>query len=571
MLRNLLKSIRAGRAVRISREAVRYMNRGDMLGAERLLRETITINPSFAPAYTNLGVVFCERHRFDEGLAFLRKAVELDPHHAIARVNLATTLVRGGLTKEGIAQYQEALRLEPGNPAAHLNVLLPLLSTCDWDAAEAEVNLLVARWQETRSAAVLDCIAPFSSLLVPVPQEFRLQIARHHSAQASARVASVPRLQRAGSRGHKQLRVGYVSADFHNHATAHLAAGLFEQHDRSRFEIFAYSFGIDDGGEYRKRLVAAFDHFIDLGTMSFHAAAQRIAGDGIDILVDLKGYTAESRPEIFAQRPAPIQVSYLGYPGTMGADFIDYIVADRTVIPESDTRWYTEKVVWMPASYQVNDRRQRIADTVMRRSGFGLSEGFVFCMFNGHAKIERSLFDVWLRILAGVPGSQLWLRGGHGEKRLRARASQQGIDPGRLIFAKHLPIPEHLARHRLADLFLDTYTCNAHTTARDALWAGLPLLTCPGTGFAGRVAASLLKAIGLPELIAPDLAAYEQQAIALARNPGRLHALKGRLDANRLRLPLFDTERFTRDLEQAYEKMWEHHVAGAAPRSFAVG
>lgn len=575
LLRHLLefpfKPIKRTRAVRINEEAIRLWDRGDMAGVERLLREAIEICPTFARAHSNLGTVLYGQNRIDEGMALLRKAIALDPHYAGAHVNLGIALYTGGAIHESVEQYRQALGLDPELPEAHLNILMPLLETCDWDAAEAEVDLLFTRWRETRSPRVLDCISPFVSLLVRIPQEFRLQIARHHSMQALTRAASAPPLRRVASRGHPRLRIGYASADFHNHATAHLATGLFEHHDRTRFETFAYSFGIDDGSEYRRRLVAAFEHFVDVRNLSHHAAAQRMASDAIDILVDLKGYTDGSRPEIMALRPAPIQVNYLGYPGTMGADFIDYIVADRTLIPEADMHGYAEKVVWMPASYQVNDRRQRIADTAMRRAEAGLPEGFVFCSFNTHAKIERSLFDVWLRILANSPGSVLWLLEGAGESRLRARASQRDVDPARLIFAKIVPKPEHLARHRLADLFLDTHTCNAHTAASDALWAGLPLLTCAGTGFAGRVAASLLKSIGLPELIASDLAEYERQAIAFARNPELLQAFADRLEANRLTRSLFDTERFTRDLERAYEIMWQRHVAGAAARTFAVG
>jgi protein O-GlcNAc transferase len=295
----------------------------------------------------------------------------------------------------------------------------------------------------------------------------------------------------------------------------------------------------------------------------------RSARDAIDILVDMKGYTGESRPEIFALRAAPIQVSYLGYPGSMGAAFIDYIVADRHVIPDADRRWFSERVVRMPWSYQVNDDRQPTAEETPSRLACGLpASGFVFCSFNKHYKIDRALFDAWMRILGAVPGSVLWLLGGHGEKRLRQAAGARGIDPARLVFAGKQPKPEHLARHRLADLFLDTHHVNAHTTAADALWVGLPLLTAPGPSFAGRVAASLLHAVGMPELAAPDLAAYERRAIELARAPAELANLRARLDAARRTSPLFDTARFARDLERAYERMWTVHVSGRPPEAF---
>jgi predicted O-linked N-acetylglucosamine transferase (SPINDLY family) len=541
-----------------------------MAEVERLLREALGIWPAYARACSNLGTVLWGQHRREEGMALLRRAVGLDPKYAGGRVNLGIALYMSGAREASVEQYREATRLDPDNTNARLNILMPLLEGCDWAESEAEVDWLLGRWRESRSAMVLDCIAPFMSLLVPLPQEFRLQIARHHSMQALLRVASVPALRRSAPRDGRRLRLGYLTDGFRNHVIAHLATGLFEHHDRSRFEVSAYSIGVDDGSEYRRRLVCAFEHFVDLQDLSHHAAAQRIADDAIDILVDLNGYTEGSRPEILALRPAPIQVSYLGYPGTMGADFIDYIVADATVIPESDMQHYAEQVVWLPASYQVNDRRQRIADTAIRRADFGLPEGFVFCSFNQHVKIERSVFDLWLRILAAAPQSVLWLLEGGGEKRLRERARQQGIDPARLIFARVIAKPDHLARLRFADLFLDTHVYNAHTTASDALWSGIPVLTCSSDGFAGRVAASLLKAVGLPELIAADTEAYAQQAIAFARNPERLRMLARKLEANRLTQPLFDTGRFARDLERAYEAMWARHLQGAVPQAFAL-
>ncbi len=562
--------VKRRRAAKINEEAIRLWDLGDTPAVERLLRKAIEICPTFARAQSNLGMMLWDRSQFDEGMALLRKAVDVDPRYPGARVNLGIALYAAGAVDEGVEQYHEALRLDPGNAAAHLNMLPLLLERCDWDAAESELDLLWSRWQESRSSTVLDCISPFVSLLVRMPQALRLQIARHHSTQFVKHVTPPADMHRAAPRRKQRLRIGYVSADFHNHATAHLAAGLFEQHNRDRFETFAYSLGIDDGSEYRQRLIAGFDHFVEARDLPHHAIARRIADDAIDILVDLKGYTDGSRPDIMALRPAPIQVNYLGYPGTMGANFIDYIVADRTVIPESDASNYSEKVAWMPSSYQVNDRRQRIAERSMQRAEHGLPEGFVFCSFNRHCKIERSLFDTWLRILAKVPGSVLWLQEGPGEQRLRDRAMQQGVDPGRLIFAGILPKPEHLARLRLADLFLDTHTYNAHTTASDALWAGLPLLTCPAGAFAGRVAASLLKAIGLPELITPDLAAYEERAVTFARDATRLRVFAGRIAANRLTQPLFDTDRYARDLERAYQIMWERYASGLATQSFLV-
>lgn len=572
MLEYALESANAKRAARICAKAIRLWDDGDTGGAEKLLRKAIQIHPASGRVATNLGMLLWECGRLDEGMALLRAAVGLEPGFAGAHVNLAIALYLSQSDEESVAHYREALRCEPGNAAAHLNILMPLLETCDWDGAEAEVGSIVARSLDPADEAVLDCVDPFLSLLVPLPQELRLRIARHHSKKAATRVARGPQVRRAlRNPDRPRLRIGYVSNGFQNGATAHLMAGMFEHHDRGRFESFGYSLGIDDGGEYRARLVAAFDHFTDIRPLTHHAAAQRIADDGIDILVDLMGFQSDGRPELVELRPAPVQVNFLGFPGTLGTEAVDYIVADRTLIPESDAHYFAEKIIWMPDSYQVNDDKQRIDGRVAQREEHFLPDGFVFCAFNQHSKIERSVFDLWLQILGHVPGSVLWLQAGPGAKRMRARAAQKGIDPVRLIFAPRVPKPEHLARLRLAGLFLDTHTCNAHTTASDALWAGVPVLTCPAQGFAGRVAASLLKAVGLPELICADFAEYERLAIALARDPGRLGAIRQELEVNRLTWPLFDTASYTRNFESACESIWETHRRGGTPGSFAVG
>ena len=350
-----------------------------------------------------------------------------------------------------------------------------------------------------------------------------------------------------------------------------LAAGLFERHDRARFEITAYSLSRDDGSEHRQRLRAAFEHFVDAETLPAAALAQRIADDGIEILVDLSGYTGGARSEVLALRPAPLQVGYLGYPGPMQADFIDYTIADAVVAPEAELGAIREAVVHMPACYQANDDRQPTAAETPSREAEGLPRaGFVFCCFNQSFKIERETFAAWMRILGAVPGSVLWLFASNTEveARLRAAAAAQGVDPARLVFARWARRPEHLARQRLADLFLDTYHYNGHTTDSDALWAGVPLLTRSSEAFAGRVGASLLHAIGLPELVVESLEDYERLAIELARDPARLAALRARLEANRHTAPLFRTEDFTRALERAYDHIWAQQLAGAAPRFF---
>jgi predicted O-linked N-acetylglucosamine transferase (SPINDLY family) len=565
MLGKLIRSLRGEAAAPTRKSGVAEAHneaglaawhRGDLAAAERELRAALGADPGFAPAYGNLGMVVWEQRRLDEGLALLRKGVETDPEHVGVRMNLAMALTIGNLHQEAIHHYAEVLRRRPSHPQATANLLKPLLDTCDWANAERVVAQLVERWRTAGTDDVLDSITPFASLLVNVPQAMRRDIAARYAARVAERAAALRPVARRPRPPGARLRVGYASADFHEHATMHLMAGLFEAHDRDRYEVHAYSWGIDDGSACRARVRAAIEHFHDVRALPHDAIAQRIADDGIDVLVDLKGYTGESRPEIMALRPAPVQVNWLGYPGTMAAPFIDWLVADGVLVPPGDEAGYGERVLRLAGSYQVNDRAQAIAPAAPSRAEYGLPESaVVFACFNKHYKIERPVYAAWMRILAAVPEAVLWLLGGHGEKALRRAAVAAGIDPVRIVFAHKKPKPEHLARHRLADLFLDTPTCNAHTTASDALWAGLPLLAWPGDAFAGRVASSLLHAVGLPELVMADGEAYERTAIELARDRARLAALRARLAQNRLTAPLFDTPRFARGLEAAYLAM----------------
>ena len=378
-----------------------------------------------------------------------------------------------------------------------------------------------------------------------------------------------PRVQQLDGRIH----LAYLSADFHDHATAHLMAELFETHDTERFEVTAFSFGPNADSPMRRRLTRAFKEFKDVRDRSDAEVAQMLREREIDIAIDLKGLTNGSRPGILALRPAPVQVNYLGYPGTMGADWIDYVVADATVIPPGDDEFYTEKVVRLPDSYQVNDRQRFIAPQTPTRAEAGLPEtGIVFCCFNNNYKITPNVFDVWMRLLRRVHGSVLWLLTDNATvvSNLRNESSRRGIAPERLVFASRTKLDDHLARHRIADLFLDTLPCNAHTTASDALWAGLPVVTCMGNTFAGRVGASLLRAIGLPELVAGGLTEYELLAVELAQTPAWLSALRTRLARNRATHPLFDVDRYRGHIEQAYTAMWARHRRGEPPVSFAV-
>ena len=372
----------------------------------------------------------------------------------------------------------------------------------------------------------------------------------------------------------KRIRIAYFSPDFRNHAVSFLTSELFEIHDRDNFEIFAFSlYKAPIGDETNLRLRKVFDRFIDVDNMSDIGIAQLAREMEIDIAIDLAGHTQYSRTGIFSYRAAPVQVNWLGYPGTIGANFIDYIVADKTLIPEQSQQFYSEKVVYLPSSYQANDRKRLISDRKFTREELGLpGNGFVFCCFNNNFKILPVTFDRWMQILKAVEGSVLWLfqDNSWAVENLKKQAEKQGIAADRLVFAERLAPPEHLARHRQADLFLDTFPYNAHTTASDALWTGIPVLTLKGQSFPSRVAASLLNAIGLPELITNTQEEYESLAIDLATNHQKLADIKLKLANNRLTTPLFNTPLFTKNLEAAYIKMYEQYQADLGPEHISI-
>jgi predicted O-linked N-acetylglucosamine transferase (SPINDLY family) len=522
--------------------------------------------PGSAAANNNVANVLGDLGRHEEALGYLKKVVETEPQNAEAHHNLGMLYQSLKRHEEAAASLEHALRLAPAMTYTLGYLVWNKLAICRWDGLEQQIDLLR---RQVRGGEV--AVDPFTLVAIsPSPRE-QLLCAERHAAEKLPRPAAP--LWR-GPRSHRErIRLAYLSADFHEHATAHLAARLFELHDRSRFELIGVSYGADDGSPMRRRLAAAFERFVDVRPQGDEEAARALRRMEVDIAVDLKGYTTGARPAILAHRPAPVQASYLGYPGTMGVPFIDYIIADRFVLPEQDQRWYAEKVVYLPDCYQVNDDRRAIADRVPTRAHAGLpQEAFVFCCFNNSYKIVPEQFAVWMRLLGKAPGSVLWLLEDSpaAKRSLQASARSSGVDPGRLVFAPRVPAAEHLARQRLADLFLDTLPCNAHTTASDALWAGLPVLTCVGATFAGRVAGSLLAAAGLPELVTRDAGEYEALALKLAREPALLAALREKLARNRPAAALFDTDRFRRRLEAAYAAMWEAFRRGEPPRAFAV-
>ena len=548
-------------------------NRGLALQELKLVDEALAsydmalaLKPDHADTLNNRGNALTGLKRLEEAVASYDKALALKPDHADAFYNRGVALKGLKRLDAALASYDRALAVKADHARAFDGAADCAIKLCDWDRRAQFVAELNAHVFGKKSI-----VSPFVLLGYSDDSGLKLQCAKNYIED------TVPLLPRPFWTGetwrNEKLRVVYLSADFHRHAIAYLTAELFERHDRSAFEIIGASYAVDDKSEIRKRLVTAFDQFYDVRTKSDEEVAKLLRELQVDIAIDLQGYTQDSRPSVLAYRPAPIQANYLGFPGTMGAEFIDYIIADKMVAPFERQRFYTEKIVHLPDCYQVNDTKKSIAERTPTRQEAGLPEkGFVFCCFNNNWKVTPDVFSVWMRLLHAIEGSVLWLLGDNksAEQNLRKEAQARGIDPLRLIFARLLPLDEHLARHRLADLFLDTLPYNAHTTASDALWTGLPVITRLGESFAGRVAASLLNAIGLPELVTYSIEDYEALALRLAKDSSLLEGYRNRLAANRLAHPLFDTDRFRRHIEAAYMIMWKTWQRGEAPKSFSV-
>ncbi len=605
---------------------------GRVSEAVRVLERALALQRDYPIALNNLGDALSRLGRLDEAIAHYERALALQPALAKAHAGLGLALAASGRGIEAIVAYERAAGLDPRDPSvffevghlmlrygrignAHAAFCAALeLQPDNILAQEGRVMTLIAlnRHEEALPGlAVLRIAAPWIDYL----PGFQLHAQLHCHDWSEFNVAR-PRIVERVRRGERvatpfsclafddspanqrlcaqtfvadqfppvaaahrpargrnpRLRIGYLSADFRDHPVAVLMAGVFEVHDRSRFEIYAFSASPSDGGELRPRLERGVDHFLDVSPMPDAAVAARMAELSIDIAVDLGGHTTGSRTRVLAHRPAPVQVNYLGYPGTLGAPFIDYLIADEFVIPPEYRRDYTEQVVYLPDCFQANDDRRPIGPVPSRTEAGLPDSGFVFCSFNNSYKINPLMFGVWCGLLQAIPGSVLWLVTNNATARgnLRREASARGADGARLIFAERLPYPSHMARFGLADLFLDTLPFNAGTTASDALWAGVPVLTCAGESFAARMAGSLLRAVGLPELITHSLEDYERGALELACQPERLARLRARLAANRHAAPLFNTPRHCRHLEAAYAEMWARHERGEKPSTLWV-
>jgi predicted O-linked N-acetylglucosamine transferase (SPINDLY family) len=527
----------------------------------------LAVNPKLVEALFGRGNVLHLLTRHGEAVAAYDGALVLAPNYAEYHRGRGEALASLRRPVEAIAAYDRALAIDPGLPYVRATRLFAKWQICDWSGPADECARFAAAVERGD-----DKSQPFIMLAASASPAQQLRCAERYVADKCPPPPSP--LWRGERYRHQRIRVGYLSGDFRLHPVALLLAEIFEAHDRTRFETTAISFGPDTGDEMRIRLNGAFDRFIDVRSRGDREIAQCMRELELDIAVDLSGFTAQSRPNVLAQRSAPVQVNYLGYSGTMGAGYMDYIIADRTVIAPELAAFYSEKIAWLPDTFMANGGARRITEHTPARRECGLPDvGFVFCCFNNAYKITPEIFDIWMRLLQATDGSVLWLNvaSATAQSNLRREVEQRGVSAQRLIFAPMLPdAAEHLARQRQADLFLDTLPYNAHTTAGDALWAGLPVLTCLGSSFAGRVAGSLLRAVGLAELVVDSLAAYEALALKLATEPTRLAALKAQLARNRESFPLFDAARFTRNIEAAYTTMWQRQQRGEPPENFSV-
>ena len=536
---------------------VAFQEQGNLEKAIEAFKKAISLNPNQAEAHYNLGNSFDYQGKTDDAIKSFKKAISINHNHFKAYNNLGNALKNQNKLDEAIKSYSKALSIKPDFAAARSQKLYQQAQISDWPAIEQDRSFLIDL------GIIGQYIPPLSILsLEDAPARHRLRsenYARQMFTQAAlplpAKPATMP----------QRLRIGYFSGDYTEHPVAYLISKLLEKHNRTAFEVFGYSLHESSQSDLRQRLINAFDLFEDVKGLSDRDVALRARQDNIDIAIDLMGYTKHSRTGIFAYRAAPIQINYLGYPGTIGANFMDYIVADKYLIPTANQKYFTEKQIYLPNTYMPTDNGRELSERNMSRSDMGLpDDAFVFCCFNNNYKITNSEFDIWMRLLNKVEGSVLWLRSSNkwSELNIKKEARRRKVDPERIVFAVKVPMDEHLTRHRLADLFIDTFTFNAHSTATEALWAGLPLVTKTGQGFAARVAGSLLNAIGLPELITESEEEYEALALKLATHPKHLAQIKTKLASNLLTQPLFDTEQYTKHLETAYQMAYRQYFNG---------
>lgn len=541
----------------------------------RTLQQAASIAPNHPETFGNLGVSLQKSKQFGAAIDSYTKAIELKPDYIDAHYNLALLHQELNQLESALEGFEKVLSLNPDYEYLAGTILYTRMRLCEWTNYDADLERLGNQIGEGQK--VSPGFPAVTLLDSPSIQRRVAEIWINDQHPQNPRLGPFAPLTEPASPSNqaksRKIRLGYYSGDFYNHATSYLMAELFERHNRNEFDLIGFSFGPQASDTMSKRVSDAFTEFIDVRSRTALEIAQLSRTLEIDIAVDLKGFTQGQRAGIFAYRAAPVQVNYLGYPGTMGAGYIDYLIADAQLIPPDQQIHYSEKIVYLPDSYQVNDGKRTISEQPLTRADVGLPPaGFVYCCFNNSYKITPSMLDRWCRILMAVEGSVLWLLQDNDKaaNNLRIEAIHRGLSPERLVFAPRMDLEDHLARHRLADLFLDTLPCNAHTTASDALWAGLPVLTLPGQTFAGRVAASLLTAIGMPELIAKSVQEYESIAVRLGQNSKALGALKSKLNANRLSTPLFDTKRYTEKLECAFREMHRRFISNQRPGHLVI-
>ena len=543
------------------------------------LREAIALVPDDASYHHSLGTVLQRARRHGDAAKAFGDAFAREPDHPQALANLGSCLVRAGQVEAGVAKLEQALAANPDDDHAYFDLLANLPALCAWERLAALAGDLERRVQRLaeqpprRRGMVLPLAftLPYFSTDIALHKRVLCTVAEWLKAQVPRPAQPLPRKQCGGA---KRLHIAYLSPDFGDHPIGHVTAPVYAAHDRERFEVSCYS--LQDRsfspGDYYRRIRDGADRFVDLSGETAGDAAARIRRDGADILVDLCGYMPNGRPEILAMRPAPLQVYWLGHGGGLGADYVDYVIGDPFITPAADDGHYAEAIARLPETFSSADR-PAIAHRMPTREEQGLPRsGVVFCAFNNRLKMDRDSVSCWLEILHAVPGSVLWLNAGDlVAPTMRAAADAAGVDPSRLVVTKRVEDKaSHFARHGLADIFLDTFVFNASTTALDALWAGLPVLTVPGPHFHSRIAAGYVSAVGMPQLICADRNDYRDRAIALARDPHRLAALKTELASKRLHTALFDNKRFVSHLEAAYENMWRRHRDGLAPASFDI-
>ena len=547
----------------LSRMGLLCGQRGRFGEAEQFLRAALERDPARAEIWLMLGFALRQRERLEESAAALDRALAVRVDFPEALVNRAAILMRLRRYADAEADYDRLLALDPGAPFARGSRLMCRRHRCSWDGTEAESAAIVAALD--RGEAV---VAPFDGKAIGLDPKRELSCAR---IWARDHYGAAP-LWRGEAYRHERIRIAYVSANFHAHAVASLLAGVIERHDRTRFEPIAISFGPDEASSMRARLERGFERFLNVRDMPDGEIARLIRNLEADIAIDLMGYTEGMRPGMLARRPAPVQVNWLGYPGTMGFGAMDYLIADRHVAPANEAASYSEQLIHLPACYLPADNTRAIARPPSRTEVGLPPDGFVFCAFHAAYKITPEMFSVWMRLLREIEGSVLWMQeNANATDNLKREAARHGVAPERLVFASFAALPEeHLGRLALADLFLDTSPYNAHATAVDSLWAGVPVLTLRGQGFAGRVGASLAHAIEMPGMIAGNVAGYEAMAIQLARDPAELSKVRVKLAENRMRTPLFDTERFTRNLEEAFAEIHARQQRGEPPSPLAL-